>query len=127
MGRKAVSTGVLLPLPLASGQTKPRRQQKTTMASSRVQRLTRARDNYEYILVLLTQAIAEPTNRAAIDAVIAAADNLGLPRPMIDNSADGISQSWTSYQQMVSAQIKALDELIQRAEGPWEVRTRPIF
>ena len=77
--------------------------------------------------MLLTQAIAEPTNRAAIDAVIAAADNLGLPRPMIDNSADGISQSWTSYQQMVSAQIKALDELIQRAEGPWEVRTRPIF
>ena len=97
------------------------------MASSRAQRLTRIRDNYEMILVLLTQAIAEPNNRSAIDNVITAVDSAGLPRPMVDNSVDGESYQWTSYQQMVISQLEILDRLIQRADGPWEVRTRPIM
>lgn len=97
------------------------------MAATYKAKLERIRDNYLNILLLLTQVVADPKNRTNIDALFAATDNAGLPRPMVDNSVDGESYSWTSYQSTVIDLLDKLNVLIQRAEGPWEVKTRPLF
>lgn len=97
------------------------------MPASVKTKLERIRENYLNILLLLTQVVADPKSRTNIDALFAAADGAGLPRPMVDNSVDGESYSWTAYQQMLIDKLDTINLLIQRAEGPWDVRTRPIF
>lgn len=95
------------------------------------QLLERARDNYCRILILVTQivndtsgnALAEPT-RAQIDTVVEAADTAGVMRPRVTNSVGNRSVDWSGYQQMLLAQITALDKMIQERGWTGEIKTR---
>lgn len=92
------------------------------MAATAAQALQRAYDNYARILVLCTQTILAP-NRDNVDAVITAADGAGIPRPKPTWSADGESFDWTGYQAMIIDKLEVLEKALQRAQGPYEVRT----
>lgn len=97
------------------------------MAATTAEALQRAYDNYARILVLCTQAVANPQDRQTIDAAITSADAAGLPRPKITYSVDGENYAWTEYQQFVISQMQALKTLIQMERGPYELRTRPLL
>lgn len=87
-----------------------------------LQGLQRMYSNYIRIGVQLTQVIAAP-NRDNIDAIIAAADGAGIPRPKPTYSVDGESYDWTGYQSMLMTTLKALKEMIAIESGPYEIRT----
>ena len=84
--------------------------------------LERAYENYALILVQCTQVIAAP-NRDNINALVAAADGAGIPRPKPTYSSDGESWDWTGYQSMILDKLEQLQKLIVMASGPYEVRT----
>lgn len=92
------------------------------MAATDQQGLERMKSNYIRIGVMVTQVILAP-NRDAIDAIIAAADGAGIPRPKPTYTKDGISYDWTGYQQMLLEAIKSLRDLIVAEGGPYELRT----
>lgn len=86
--------------------------------------LQRAYDNYARILVLCTEAIANPTTQEAIDAVISAASTSNIVQPQLTHSKDGETYNWTEYQTFLVQQLTALRALMQVSSGPWEIRTR---
>ena len=92
------------------------------MAVTSGQRIRRARDNYERILVAVTEVVAYPT-QANIDTAIAAAGTDALVRFKLDYSVDGESYSWTAYQTFLVDQIDKLRLLEIKLDGPFEVRS----
>ena len=85
--------------------------------------LERAYENYALILVQCTQVIAAP-NRDNINALVAAADGAGIPRPKPTYSSDGESWDWNGYQSMILDKLEQLQKLIVMASGPYEIFTR---
>ena len=61
--------------------------------------------------------------QTALDGIAAKlADMSANPKP--DYSVDGESYSWAGLFQMLVAQQKELEQALQRASGPFEVRSR---
>lgn len=83
----------------------------------------RAYDNYSRILVLVTEAIANPT-QSNIDAIVTAAqtNNLVLPKPT--TTEDGATYNWMEFQQFIITQMKTLKQLIQMEQAPIYIPTR---
>jgi len=64
--------------------------------------------------------------QTALDGIAAKlADMSANPKP--DYSVDGESYSWAGLFQMLTAQQKELEQALQRANGPFEVRSRGAF
>jgi hypothetical protein len=87
--------------------------------------LVQARRNYARLLVLVTEAVANPT-QANVDAITTALATTGKLTAKPTYSMDGKSYDWAGYQRMLLDQIAALDEAIVRSEGPWEIVSRGV-
>ena len=93
------------------------------MAATRQQRLERIRDNYEAILLLLTEVMASGYTRDSIDALVIAADSSGVPRPTVTHSVGNRSYDWNGYQTMLLDSIEKLNDLARQASGPYAIKT----
>jgi hypothetical protein len=85
--------------------------------------LNQAYQNYARILVLVTQAVANPTG-ANIDAVTQAAETSGIVTPKPSYTKDGQNILWMEYQQFILTSMVDLEKAIQRATGPIQISTR---
>jgi hypothetical protein len=85
--------------------------------------LTTAYQNYARILVLVTQQIASPS-QANVDAIAAGASTAGILQPKPTYNVDGENVLWMEYQTMIIDKMLELEQAIQRASGPFEVRSR---
>lgn len=47
-------------------------------------------------------------------------------QPKPNYSVDGESYSWAEYFSVLSSQLKTLEEALQRADGPFNIRSRAI-
>jgi len=67
---------------------------------------------------------------AYIDSITTARDNVATllasitANPKPNYSVDGESYSWGDYVAMLSNQLEVLDKAVQRAGGPFEVRSQ---
>jgi hypothetical protein len=86
--------------------------------------LQRAYENYCQILVLVTQQIASGTTQAGLDAIAALSAGTGILQPKLSYSVDGENVQWMEYQQYILTNILLLEQAIQRASGPFEIRSR---
>lgn len=91
-----------------------------------LQNLQAAKQNVSQLLVLVTLAVQNPT-QANIDAAVTAINSgayAGAMVPKPDYSLDGESYSWAAYQETLTRQMAALNDLIQKESLPWIVRSR---
>lgn len=95
------------------------------MAATPAQSLQRALDNYCRILVLVTEAIANPTAEN-VDAAVAAASTTNIMTPKPTYSAGGVNYDWTGYQSMLIQQITNLQKAVQAMAGPYQVESRGV-
>lgn len=80
-------------------------------------------DNLARIGLMLTEAIANPT-QAAIDALAAASEGSGLVMPKIDTSVDGESYSWGAFQAQFEQMFADCRKMLIRLQGPsWTYST----
>lgn len=93
------------------------------MATS-ADRIRRVRENYERILLMLTEDLVDSQTQADIDAVVTAAGSAGIPTPRMTHSVDGKSYDLTGYQTFLIDKIAALQKLEQVLTGPFEIRSR---
>lgn len=85
--------------------------------------LQAAYDNYARLLLLCTEAIANPT-RARVDAVLELADSARVMRPKLTYTAGNRTVDWTGYQTFLVNQMAQVQKLITQAAGPFEVNSR---
>jgi hypothetical protein len=89
--------------------------------------LQQALDNYDRILVLVTQAQAAGSTQASVDAVVAAATGAGVLAPKPTYTVDGETWNWMEYQDFILRSRLALEQSLQRAQGPYLIRSRGGF
>lgn len=91
-------------------------------------RLNQAYTNWTLALVSLDQVIANPT-QANIDAAVSSLGmipgNFALNfRPT--QTVDGESYDWTGMRSQLVRDLETLEKAIQRASGPFDIRSRGI-
>jgi hypothetical protein len=90
-----------------------------------LENLKAAKQNVSQLLVAVTLAAANPTP-ANVDAAVTALNsgtytgNL-VPKPTY--SLDGESYAWGEYQEILTRQLAALNDLIQRESLPFRIRS----
>ena len=91
-----------------------------------LENLKAAKQQISQLLVVVTLAATSPTPQnldAAITAINAGTFTGALvPKP--NYSLDGESYNWADYQETLTRQLAALNDLIQKESMPWIVRGR---